>query len=229
MENKVAESAKEISPSIAILLVVVSILLMLFLGVFVIALLGEELGWKLFMAPGELLIAVVPFCYLIYKKVDIKKYVGFEINFRTVMLGFAVGVLLLLFDIFIGNVLIMLLGPSEAIEQSNQEMIEMSSSIDGLALIVVTLTLAGICEEFTFRGFLQNVIGRRYSAGIAILASSLAFGLVHFDPQMVYTISAFLLGLVLGYVYHRWRSYTISAMAHATLNLMVLALALLFP
>lgn len=166
---------------------------------------------------------------MVYKRVNIKKYIGLEINFRTITLGVAMGTLLLLFDIFISVVLTMLLGPSEAVEQSNRQIIEMSRSIEGLFLIILSLTLAGICEEFTFRGFLQNAINSRYSSGVAILASSLAFGLVHFDPQMVYTISAFLLGLILGYVYNRWRSYVTSATAHATLNLMVLALAIFLP
>ncbi|MEM3577618.1 MAG: type II CAAX endopeptidase family protein [Candidatus Bathyarchaeia archaeon] len=225
MDSEMVKETQEISPGAAVLAVVASFLLTLFLGFFIIIWFGEGL----FMVLGELLIAAVPFCYMIYKGVDIKEYIGLEINFKTLTLGIAVGALLLLFDIFISNVLITLLGPSEAVEESNRRVVEMSSSVEGLVLIVATLTLAGICEEFTFRGFLQNAIGNRYSSSIAILASSLAFGLVHFDPQMVYTISAFLLGLVLGYVYHRWRSYTISATAHATLNLMVLALAILLP
>ncbi|MEM3695237.1 MAG: type II CAAX endopeptidase family protein [Candidatus Bathyarchaeia archaeon] len=229
MENKTVKDTQEISPGVAVLAVIASFLLMLFLGVFVFALLGEEIGEKIFMVLGELLIAAVPFCYLIYKGVDIKKYIGLEINFKSIALGVVVGALLLLFDIFIIIVLTMLLGQSEAVEQSNKRIIEMSSSIEGLILVVATLTLAGLCEEFAFRGFLQTAIGGRYSSGVAIFASSLVFGLLHFDPQMVYTIAAFLLGLVLGYVYYKWRSYTISASAHATLNLIVLALALLFP
>ena len=229
MENKITKETQDILPSMAILAVIASFLLMLFLGVFIISLFGEELGEKLFMVLGELLIAAVPFGYMIYKRVDIKKYIGLKINFKTLTSGVAVGALLLVFDIFISYVLVMFLGPSEAIEQSNKRVVELSGSIDGLFLIIASLTLAGICEEFTFRGFLQNAISHKYSSGVAILASSLAFGFVHFDPQMVWTISAFLLGLVLGYVYHRWRSYTISATAHATLNLIVLALAILVP
>ncbi|MGB9675981.1 MAG: type II CAAX prenyl endopeptidase Rce1 family protein [Candidatus Bathyarchaeales archaeon] len=229
MENKATKETQDISPSMAILAVATSFLLMLFSGVFIIGLFGEELGERIFMVLGELLIAAVPFGYMIYKRFDIKKYIGLEINLKTLALGVAVGALLLLFDIFISNILVALFGPSEAIEQSNKQVVAMSSSIDGLFLIIASLTLAGICEEFTFRGFLQNAIRHKYSSGVATLASSLAFGFVHFDPQMIWTISAFLLGLFLGYVYHRWHSYIISATAHATLNLIVLALALLIP
>jgi len=95
------------------------------------------------------------------------------------------------------------------------------------------LALAGICEEFAFRGFLQTSIFKSTSATksstyafvIAVLISAGVFGIFHFDPQAVYTIAAFITGLALGYIYHRW-NYTTSAMAHASMNLIVLALLL---
>jgi membrane protease YdiL (CAAX protease family) len=60
-----------------------------------------------------------------------------------------------------------------------------------------------------------------------VIISSVAFGLFHFDPQFVYIISTIIAGLVLGYIYHRWNSYVVSAIAHSTLNLIVLAFLLL--
>jgi membrane protease YdiL (CAAX protease family) len=96
------------------------------------------------------------------------------------------------------------------------------------------LALAGVCEEFAFRGFLQNSIFRtlktskppRYAFAVAVIISAAIFGLFHFDPQFVYTLAAFITGLALGYIYHRW-NYTTSATAHASMNLIVLALLLL--
>ncbi|MGB9740689.1 MAG: CPBP family glutamic-type intramembrane protease [Candidatus Bathyarchaeia archaeon] len=224
MVSEIKET-QTIPPSEAVLAVIASFLLLLFLGAVLVILVGVGLS----MVLGELLIAVVPLGYMLSKKINIKKYIGLEVNFKSILIGVAIGALLLLFDIFISNILVAIFGQSETIEESNKLIIEMSSSPDGLVLIVASLALAGICEEFTFRGFLQNALSSKYSAGIALLASSLAFGLSHFDPQAVYMISAFLLGLILGYVYYRWHSYTISATAHATLNLIVLALTILLP
>lgn len=224
MVSEIKET-QAIPPSEAVLAVIASFLLSLFLGVVSIILVGAGPS----MVLGELLLAVVPLGYMLSKKVNIKKYIGFEINFKSISLGIAVGALLLLFDIFVSNMLVMIFGQSEAVEESNRLIMDMSSSLEGLVLVIATLTLAGICEEFTFRGFLQNAISSKYPSGIALLASSVAFGLLHFDPQAVYTISAFLLGLVLGYVYNHWHSYTISATAHATLNLIILALVILVP
>jgi membrane protease YdiL (CAAX protease family) len=87
--------------------------------------------------------------------------------------------------------------------------------------------LAGVCEEFAFRAFLQNTINRRYSFIPAIIGSSVAFGIFHFDPQLVYILSAIVLGLALGYIYHRWNSYLVAAIAHSTVNLIVLVTLLL--
>jgi membrane protease YdiL (CAAX protease family) len=105
--------------------------------------------------------------------------------------------------------------------------VELSASPSGLVAVIASLSLAGICEEFTFRGFLQTAINSKYSFAIALFVSSLSFGLFHVDVQGLYTISAFLMGLVLGLIYHRFHSYTVSAITHSTLNLIVLATLLL--
>jgi membrane protease YdiL (CAAX protease family) len=214
-----------ILPSEAVLAVIASFLLTMFLG----AAFAIFVSYGLSLVLGELLLAVVPFGYMLSKKVNVKKYIGLKINLKTISLGIAIGVLLLFFDLIVTNVMVSIFGQSEVVEESNKIIIEMAGSTEGLIWVITALTLAGICEEFTFRGFLQTAINSKYSLPVALLASSLAFGFVHFDPRAVYTISAFLMGLVLGYVYHRWRSYTVSATAHVTLNLIILALMVLMP
>jgi len=218
-----SRETQAILPSEAILAVIASFLLSLFLG----AAFAILVSYGISMVLGELLLVIVPLGYMLSKKVDVKKYIGLEINFKSILLGIAIGAFLVFFDIFVTNIMVSMLGQSEIVEESNKLMMDMSRSTEGLILIIATLTLAGLCEEFTFRGFLQTAINSKYSSWIALITSSLAFGFVHFDPQGVYTVSAFLMGLVLGYVYYRWRSYTVSATAHATLNLIILALMLL--
>jgi membrane protease YdiL (CAAX protease family) len=105
----------------------------------------------------------------------------------------------------------------------------------GLVAVATSLVLAGICEEFAFRGFLQNSIFKRlenspkyhkYAFTIAVVISAIVFGVLHFDPQFVYIISALISGVALGYIYHRW-NYVTSATAHTSMNLIVLAFLLL--
>jgi membrane protease YdiL (CAAX protease family) len=213
-----------ISPLAAILAVVASYLLALFVG----AALLDLFGYAFAQISVELLLIVVPLGYMLSKRLDVGSYIKLELKPRTILLGIALGGVLLLFDLAISNVLFSVLGPSQVVEEENTELADLSSSSLGLFLTIVALSLAGVCEEFTFRGFLQTAINSKYSFGIALFGSSLAFAiLLHPDPQALLTISAFLMGLILGYIYHHWHSYAVSVAAHVTVNLIALALMLL--
>jgi membrane protease YdiL (CAAX protease family) len=207
----------------AFLVIVVTFFLVLFLGTFLYIVVGDGPA----LVISELFILIVPLGYLLVKHVDIKRYVGLDINPKLVLLGLASGMLLLFVDVIVSAVLTSIFGVSEAIEQSNTLITDLSSSTSGLIAVIAALGLAGVCEEFAFRGFLQSTLTRRYSFIPALITSAFVFGLFHFDPQLVYILSALTAGLVLGYVYHRWNSYVVSAIAHSTVNLIVLATLLL--
>ena len=220
--NLVEEVGGAVSPLAAILAIAVTFILFLFLGAALVILFGYPFA----LIFGEILLIVVPLGYMLYRRVDVGSYIRLEVKPRTILLGLAFGAFLFLFDLVIVTVLTSIFGVSEVVEETNELILNMSGSPQGLLSLIVALSLAGVCEEFTFRGFLQTAINSRYSSTIALLVSSIVFGLFHFDPQAVYTLSAFLMGLILGYIYYRWRSYVVSAVAHATLNLIVLTIIL---
>jgi len=217
------ESGGVISPFAAILAVLATFVLLMFLGAALLVLVGDSLTLIL----GELLVIAIPLSYMLYKKVNVKDYIGLKIKLKTILLGIAFGIFLLFFNLVVSNILVSIFGISEAVKDSNQLLSDLSRTSEGLISVIIALALAGLCEEFTFRGFLQTAINSKYPSGVAIVASSIVFGLFHPDPQLVYIIAGFLMGLVLGYIYHHWHSYLISAIAHSTLNLIVLALLLL--
>lgn len=218
------KNSNAISPNMAILAVVLTFVLFLFLGTIFVILFEDAFA----LVVGELLLIVVPLSYMLYKRVNVREYIKLEMRPKAILLGVSLGILLFLVDLVVSTTLVSVLGTSAAIEESNKLLLDISSSLQGVLLLIVALSLAGVCEEFTFRGFLQTAINSRYSFGVALLVSSAAFGFFHFDPQAVYTVSAFLLGLLLGYIYHHWQSYVITAVAHATLNLVVLTISILF-
>ena len=207
----------------AVLVIVVTFFLVLFLGSFLYLVLGSGPALVL----SELLILIVPLGYMLLKRVNIKRYVGLDVTPKLVLLGFASAALLLLVDIIVSAVLVTIFGESQAVQESNAIITELSASTEGLISVVAALALAGVCEEFAFRGFLQSTLTRRYSFIPAVVTSAFVFGLFHFDPQLVYILSALAAGLVLGYVYHRWNSYLVAAIAHSTVNLVVLITLLL--
>jgi membrane protease YdiL (CAAX protease family) len=219
------EKTNEVSPLNAILVVAVTFVLVLFLGSFFFLTLGTGLALIL----SELLILIVPLGYMLVKRVNVKRFVGLDAKPKFVMLGLASGFLLLFVDIIVSVVLTTIFGVSETVESSNALITDLSSSTSGLIAVITALSLAGVCEEFAFRGFLQSAINRRYSFIPAVVISAVTFGLFHFDPQLVYILSASVAGLVLGYVYYRWNSYVVSAIAHSTVNLIVLAVLLSAP
>jgi membrane protease YdiL (CAAX protease family) len=207
----------------AVLVIVVTFFLGMFLGLIFLTVLGTGPA----LALSELFILIVPLGYLIFKHVDIKRYVGLDVSPKLVLLGFASAGLLLVVDIAVSIALTTIFGESQAVQESNNTIIELSSTTEGLIWVALALGLAGFCEEFAFRGFFQSTLTRRFSFVPALIVSAVTFGLFHFDIQLVYILSATIAGLVLGYVYHRWNSYVVAAIAHSTLNLVVLATLLL--
>ena len=72
-------------------------------------------------------------------------------------------------------------------------------SDDSIPLIMILATFAltpAICEEVAFRGFILSGFGRGGRMGVAVVLSSVTFGIIHMIPQQVF--NATLLGLVLG-------------------------------
>jgi sodium transport system permease protein len=73
----------------------------------------------------------------------------------------------------------------------------MSDDSIPLIMIIGTFALApAICEEIAFRGFILSGFSRGGRMGVAVVLSSVTFGIIHMIPQQVF--NATLLGLVLG-------------------------------
>jgi sodium transport system permease protein len=82
-------------------------------------------------------------------------------------------------------------------------------------LLAIAVTPA-ICEEVAFRGFILSGLCRNKRTGLAIVFSSLAFGVIHMIPQQVF--NATLLGLVLGLLTIRSNSLLPAIMFHFIYN-----------
>ena len=68
-------------------------------------------------------------------------------------------------------------------------------------MMFTSIVIAPIMEEILFRGILQDALMRKYGAFVGILIASAVFGIVHLIPQQV--VNAFMIGIVLGYIYYR--------------------------
>ncbi|NJD09280.1 MAG: CPBP family intramembrane metalloprotease [Gemmatimonadetes bacterium] len=87
------------------------------------------------------------------------------------------------------------------------------------AFVALSLT-AGVCEEIVFRGFLITAVtAASGSLALALLISSLAFGVVHAYQEPSGVARATLLGLVLAAPFVLTGSLAASMLAHATIDL----------
>lgn len=84
--------------------------------------------------------------------------------------------------------------------------------------ILMLVVLAPVMEEVLFRGILLESVRSKHSAGRAIVVSALMFGVIHFIPQQV--VNAFVIGLILGYIYVRTESLWPVIVIHALNNAM---------
>lgn len=84
--------------------------------------------------------------------------------------------------------------------------------------VLMLVVLAPIMEEVLFRGILLESVRSKYSSGRAIVVSALMFGVIHIIPQQV--VNAFVIGLILGYIYVRTDSLWPVIIIHALNNAM---------
>lgn len=85
-----------------------------------------------------------------------------------------------------------------------------------LMLTFVSVIIAPLVEEFWVRGILYDAL-KPYGDGIALLISSVVFGLMHGNLQMLFYTTA--LGLALGYIRYATGSIFASTVIHAGVNL----------
>jgi membrane protease YdiL (CAAX protease family) len=97
-------------------------------------------------------------------------------------------------------------------------------------LVLTTLlfrqVLNPLTEEIVFRGFVYLTLRRRLGAGFAIAASSLLFAAVHYNGGLHQMTVAFVVGMLLTWIYERTRSLPQAYFCHASLNTSRLLLAL---
>ncbi|WP_017414923.1 CPBP family intramembrane glutamic endopeptidase [Clostridium tunisiense] len=95
-------------------------------------------------------------------------------------------------------------------------------------LMFFSLTItAPIFEEVISRGIILELFLKRYNDFAAIVLSAFIFGLIHMNiPQF---INAFLVGLILGYIYLRTRSLALCILGHFINNFIVATMSIIRP
>lgn len=93
-----------------------------------------------------------------------------------------------------------------------------------LAAVTSVCLLAPVLEEMLFRGLILRSFLAQYQRSTAIGASALLFGVAHLNIYQL--VTAFFLGLFLGWLYDRVRSLVPCIVLHATYNTAVTVLGM---
>jgi membrane protease YdiL (CAAX protease family) len=97
----------------------------------------------------------------------------------------------------------------------------MDTRLDVLVMCVLGVTLAPLCEELVFRGFLQPVLVRSLGAVPGILLAALPFGLLHFQEygnSWRHALIIAMAGVAFGWMRQATGSTKAAAIMHAAYN-----------
>jgi len=95
-------------------------------------------------------------------------------------------------------------------------LIEPSSNLAGvLAMVFMLVIIAPVLEEFWVRGIMFDAL-KPYGTGIAIIFTSVIFGLMHGSLYMLFYTTAY--GFALGYIRYATNSLLIVTILHAIIN-----------
>jgi membrane protease YdiL (CAAX protease family) len=107
----------------------------------------------------------------------------------------------------------------------------LTSIILSFVLMAIGTLAIGFGEEIIFRGYVQNMLTKKYGILWALPFSSIFFVAVHVLPkfmtgsvELLYFLSIFPVALVLGYLFYVTKSLWASIAFHALEDFMVLAL-----
>lgn len=98
------------------------------------------------------------------------------------------------------------------------EMLEKASGVDATsgAMLLYVVILGPICEELTFRGLTMEYAKRSLKFWPANILQAALFGFMHMNPMQA--SYAFLLGLLLGYLYFKSGNLLLTIVIHMAFN-----------
>jgi membrane protease YdiL (CAAX protease family) len=164
-----------------------------------------------YLAPMQLSMLFLALFLLFEKDLQTTlKKVGFPGNLKSNLLYFAAGIIVLFAILLIIGIISLFLGINDQTKVASKV-----ESIPLLQLILFASLLAPFCEEFLFRGFLQNRFG--------ILISAIIFSLLHFGYGSISEIlGTFAIGLFLSFLRQKSNSITPGILIHMVYNFLAI-------
>lgn len=115
---------------------------------------------------------------------------------------------------------------SEGTEELMDRLLTMNGIGDLLLNILVIALIAAVCEEFLFRGVLQQWFGSFMNKHLAIIITAAIFSLIH--GEFFSFLPRFMLGIFLGYLFQYSGSILVNISAHFLNNTSVVVVYYLY-
>jgi uncharacterized protein len=146
---------------------------------------------------------------------SLRKDYGF--SFRTSdIVGVPIGVVVQLVFVPLLYRALSVVVDTSAVDEPAKNLTDRAQGIGVALLVVLVVVGAPIIEELFFRGLLLRSIQARWNDTLALLASSILFGLAHFELLQLPALVLF--GLVAGYCAQRTGRLGMSIWAHVGFN-----------
>lgn len=173
---------------------------------------------------GEIAVIIPMLLYMVSKRISIE-FIGLDSG--NALPEFKLALLILPLTVltgFFAGVAVQMLIPIPPWFEKIFSTVSPSSFKDLVTLSFLTILFVAPCEEMLFRGFMQRGLESSLGSTGGIIVSSILFGLFHLNPWQL--LPAFLLGLILGYVFRR-RGYRLwcPIALHAAYNVTLFVLS----
>ncbi|WEV46504.1 type II CAAX endopeptidase family protein [Bifidobacterium sp. ESL0690] len=165
----------------------------------------------LLMGNGPLYVIAIPLALLIFRTMPQVKRKTSNMSIGMFLAVMAISFPLADIGNFIGNILSAMFSSGQA----ENSVSELTQRLDPVSLLLFTVIIAPIFEEWLFRRLLIDHI-QQFGEKTAILVSAFAFGLFH--GNLFQFFYAFAFGLLLAYVYVRTGKLRYTIAMHMTFN-----------
>lgn len=193
----------------------------------ILKLIGKEI-WGLEYCELGYGIILLPIIYLFTKKWN-AKFLNIKFDKKWLIISFFSGIIFAIVQPILLNILNFSVG---------QELIDFKLKLTDLKVFenkyafnfISIIILLPIAEELLFRGLIQGKLQDKYNKYLAVLISSFLFGLGHlnleklmFDLRLDYEWAyiTFLMGIILGFLFHKTKSIIPVIIMHIIGNLTV--------
>ncbi len=157
---------------------------------------------EVLLAVTQLIIVTLPVIYCFYIKCDFKETFSLRnFNIKYLAIGVPMTATAFVIVLFVQNLMLEFMPSLQSLIEAIEDTVSFESLI--MQIIIISI-LPAICEEMLFRGFLLKSFNVQKSPVIAILATSLLFGVFHMN--VLQFITGLCLGSVLGFITYKSKS-----------------------